>query len=210
MQIELIKKMLIDMARFYAQALDQRQIELYADVLSSFPIEQVLQAGKAYMVDSNNSRFPMPPHKIMDIYKPKQADSREVAVALARRIDKAVRDFGYNWAHGQLQGGETYYKGGGLLHLTFKDAVIAELGPLGWHAICSRGGWLSVRNSANEMDEGTFIAQMRDQIQASHNLEKQGFDVTKIEMPDKKTITHDASNSLLDAIGYKNKLEVLK
>lgn len=69
---------------------------------------------------------------------------------------------------------------------SFREAVIGELGAVAWHAICCRGGWLNLRNSSVEMDEGQFIAQLRDQIESSMALAAQGVDVTKIEMPKPK------------------------
>jgi hypothetical protein len=111
-------------------------------------------------------------------------DHRMVAVDLARKIDKAISYHGYNWEGGYWHSTGNYWENDkGEKFRSFKEAVISELGAVGWHAICSRGGWVNVRDSANTMDEGTFIAQMRDQIQSSITLAERGVDVSNIEMP---------------------------
>ncbi len=185
----------------FEKVLDPDVLKLQIDDLSDFDFEQITHALSVYRTDPKNRFWPKA-SEIRAIINP-QPDTKQVAIELAYKIDKAVKKHGYNWASGQQQGGATYYKGGSNLYHTFKDAVIAELGPLGWHAICARGGWLSVRNSANEMDEGIFIAQMRDQIQASYSLEKQGFDITQIEMPKDKAIESNR-NAGLTAIDFNN------
>lgn len=195
-----LSKIVMATAKYYDKALDADVVRMIVEDLSDISFEQIAKAFFEYRRNPKNKFWPKSSDIRAIVYP--QADNREIAITLAYKIDKSIRDHGYNWAIGQFQGGEIYYKGGKTLHHTFKDAVIAELGPLGWHAICSRGGWLAVRNSANEMDEGIFIAQMRDQIQASYSLEKQGVDITRIEMPDNRKIE---SNDLLNVIGFRSR-----
>lgn len=171
-----------------------------ATLLQDLNFQKVMDAYDVAMQKSKTGKPPLVSH-IREIVNP-EIDSRFFAVELARKIDGAISKFGYNWAMGDIVNGEKYYLGGGKYHWTFKEAVIAELGDLAWHSICMRGGWENVRNSANEMEEGMFIAQMRDQLQASYALKKQGVDVTKIEM-----ITHDNRNET-QAIELNKKLQI--
>lgn len=162
--------------------------------------EKCFSALAEYRRDSRNKFWPKSAD-IRGIVQPSPS-SRDVAITLARKIDQCVARYGYNWSMGTFIEGDIYFFGGGAYHWTFKEAVIAEIGALGWHAICSRGGWSHVRNSANEMEEGTFIAQMRDQIESSQNLQRQGVDITKIEM-----IEHKKSDVLSLASGQ-NVIEI--
>lgn len=179
-----IKECIVLTAAYYNYNLRPEVLNMHCEDLKDYDEQKVLNAYVAYRKDFKNRSMPLPA-QIIQIMNPKM-DSRDFANELARKIDKAVSKFGYAWQDGVFFNGERYFEGGGRYHWTFKEAVIAELGPLGWHAICLRGGWLSVRNSANEMEEGIFIAQMRDQLQSSYNLQQQGIDVTMIEMPSTK------------------------
>lgn len=146
--------------------------------LNPLSIEKVLNE---WAVKSKLGRHPLPV-EIREAINP-TLNSRDVANELARKIDKAVGRYGYMWASGVMGPDGFYWDGGGEKWGSFKEAVIAELGDVGWHVVCSRGGWSHVRESANEMDEGQFIAQMRDQIESTIRLKQSGVDVTKISMP---------------------------
>jgi len=119
-------------------------------------------------------------------------DKKAFATELARKIDKAISRHGYNWDKGFFGPNGIYWENDqGHIFTSFKEAVISEIGPVGWHVVCARGGWLNTRNSANEMEQGIFFAQMREQIAASLQLSEQGVDVAKIVMPTKeKTLGH--------------------
>lgn len=196
-----IKQMLINLARFYNHDLDASRLDLYAKVLNKYPLANVLSAGDQYMMDTKNSRFPIPPHVIMDIYKTKESDSRELAIQLVRKIDQAVIRHGGIWETGYFHERGNYWESvTGKTFLSFKEAVLDELGEIGWHAICTRGGWTSVCKSSNEMEEGVYIAQMRDQIQASISLSRQGVDVTQIEMPKQHIKIEHASQTVTNVI----------
>ncbi len=192
-----IAKMLVNMARFYDFALAEQQLELFINVLAQFPQEQVLAAGKKYILDIKNSRFPIPIHKIM---VSDQISERDVANEMARKIDKAVAKYGYIWHQGIFTIDGTYWEGNGARWPTFKQAVIAELGDIGWYVICSRGGWLSVRNSSNEMDEGQFIAQIRDQIESAIKLKAAGIDVALMALPTSENKTQSSELTSINNI----------
>lgn len=157
-----------------------------ASLLEDLNFEQTVKALDSFMKTTKVARPPLP-SQIISIVQP-EADKRELAVIVARSIDRAIAKYGYNWSWGERVNGETYFLGSGKYHWTFKEAVIAELGEIAWHVICSRGGWEQIRNSANEMAEGQFIAQLREHVEAAYSLQSQGIDITAIDMPKKESI----------------------
>lgn len=150
-----ITKMLIDMAKFYQYDLAERQLEMYVEVMSTFPIELVLACGKEYVQNPKNDRFPIPPHKIMAKYLPQELDSKDVGREVALRIREAVSNFG--WPR--------------------PGDAAAFIGPAGWRIVQQMGGWTHIcENLGTEIQETTFMAQCRDAVESAHRLQKQGFD----------------------------------
>lgn len=149
-----IAKSLIQMARFYNYEIEQRQLELYVDVLSQFPEALVIQACREYMLDLKNERFPIPPHKILKKHLPSmEVDDDSLARDAASRIVGAIKKYGWN-NHAEAR---------------------AFVGELGWVVVDRMGGWLEV--CQNTMDEqiGTFQAQARDLCKAQLVLGKAGY-----------------------------------
>lgn len=181
-ELKELKRTIFLTARYYNRELEPDVIVMMADDLSTLPFPEVMEAFLKYRRNPKNRTFPLPA-QILDIVHP-EPDSREFATVLARKIDLAVAKHGWNWEQGFYhKDGNWWEDDKGNIFSSFKEAVISELGEIGWHTICSRGGWIATRNSANEMEEGIFISQCRDQIQASYNLQKQGIDVSKIALP---------------------------
>jgi hypothetical protein len=177
-----LKKVIIMTAVYYQRDLNPDVLAMMADDLAEFDEQETIAAYKAYRNNPKNRTFPLPA-QIIGIMKP-EPDSRDVANELARKMYKAIIVHGYPWQEGYFSAnGQYWLDDKHQRHSSFKDAVISELGEVGWHVICSRGDWIQFRNSANMTDESAFIAQLRDQIQSSQNLIKQGFDVSKITMP---------------------------
>lgn len=177
-----IATVLAYMCEYYSKSLSKPAIQMMVEDLADLDFQQVYDAFGTYRKDPRNSQFPLPA-KIREVINP-AIDKRNVAVELAYRIDKAISKHGYNWVDGYYSEKGNYWNDNkGNTFSTFKEAVISELGEIGWHAICSRGGWSRVSSSANEMQEGQFISQMRDQIQATITLKEQGVDVARIGMP---------------------------
>lgn len=188
--------------KLYDKQVDFDIARLVVNDLSDLNFEQCLLALVEYRKSDKNKFWPKS-SDLRAIVQPKP-DKREIATILARNIDRAVAKHGYTWSMGTFIAGNVYFLGGGKWHWTFKEAVIAELGEIAWHAICVKGGWELLRNSANEMDEGQFIAQLRDQIQSSYNLKEQGIDVTKIEMPEHKGIEYKENKNVLNLVNIKS------
>jgi len=164
-----ITKMLLDMARFYGQDLDKRQLEMYTEIMSQFDQKTVLQAGRDYVRDTKNTRFPMPPHKIMEKYLPKTPDNRDLAIETANRIVQAVGKFGY----------------------TNPTDARQYVGEAGWAQVQRSGGWAFLCAELGvSIDKTTFFAQTRDSIQSNLNLGHTGIntDLPAIEQSVKSKV----------------------
>lgn len=150
-----IAQMLLAMARFYGYELEERQLEMYVEVLAKFPEATVLQSGKEYIQNPKNEKFPIPPHKILAKYLPQEADSKDVGREVALRIRHAVSKFGWP---------------------SPADAR-AHIGDLGWGVVERLGGWQHIcENLGVTIQETTFMAQCRDAVESTHRLGEQGFD----------------------------------
>jgi hypothetical protein len=198
-----VAMVLIQMAKFYDHDISEQALDLYIQVFKPFSFEQVKHAAMSYMADTKNSRFPIPPHKIMDIYKKAQPDDREVGVELARTVYSLVVNRGLNWQDGFWSEHGNYFEGNrGDFKASFKDAFISVTGPIAWNAVQKFGGWERVCDACNNMDQGIFVAQFRDHVQTVMSMSKNGIDVSKLDMPQKKT-EHgliSAKNTLLNLI----------
>ena len=151
-----IAKLLIDMSRFYNHAISEQTLEMYVDVLSQWPPEQVLAAGREYVRNPKNTRFPIPPHTIMP--QTHQADAKDLARDTAMRIQYAVTKFGWNNSR----------------------AAKEYIGETGWRVVERFGGWEYLcQNLGLDLQVGTFIAQCRDAIESSVNLTRLGFDQSR-------------------------------
>ncbi len=182
---------LVTTAKLYDKEIGIDVAKLVIDDLEDLHFDQCLQALVSFRRDSKNKFWPRA-SDIRAIINP-PLDSRTIAIEMARKIDKAVAKHGWVWQEGfyAVKDGISFRywnDSDGNIFYSFKEAVISELGDIGWHTICARGGWLRVRDSANSMEEGIFISQMRDQIQASIALKQQGLDITMIEMPKREQI----------------------
>ena len=187
--------------KFYNQQVDADIVQMVIDDLWDLDFKSCLISLQAYRKNSKNKFWPKAAD-IRDFVEP-EIDSKTLAISLAHKIDQAVAKHGGYWEQGFISStGERYWEGNGSYYPDFKSAVVAVLGDIGWHYVCQRGGWLNIRNSANEMDEGMFIAQTRDLLQSTINLKKQGVDLLSVDMRGQvKEISF--SNDLLAVIGYK-------
>lgn len=168
-----IALMLIDMASFYSYEMEKRQLEMYVDVLSKFPEQAVLDAGRAYVLNPKNSKFPIPPHSIMVHFFP-ETDPRSLAIATVGRIKEAINLFGWP----KPNDARTY------------------IGDQGWRYIERCGGWQSVCEKPElNINEPNVHAQMRDAIEADIKLDRSGFDMDKplIEQSKQKPGLENAS-----------------
>lgn len=178
------------LAQMNGKEVQPAALSMMLDAISDLPAQKVINALNDWCAKSKAGRHPFPA-ELRDMVKP-AIDSKALAIDLARKIDKSICDHGATWSHGCWYGEqgpffEARVNGKTELFGTFKEAVIAELGPIGWNVICTRGGVENVLSAIREMDEGTFIAQLRDQVQSTYQLAEQGVDVTRISLPDKQS-----------------------
>lgn len=171
----------LGLAAIYGKEIQRPALKILLDSVSDLDPVKVIHFLNEWPKVNKTGRHPYPSEVRSAINV--EPESKDVANELARKIDKAISRYGYTWEQGYYHSTGNYWEGGGAHHISFKDAVIAELGEIGWHVICARGGWQRLRESANEMQEGQFIAQLRDQVQASYNLKKSGIDISQIALP---------------------------
>lgn len=188
-QRNFLGSILVKTAKFYDKDIGLDIAKIIVDDLQDLPFESCMNALQIYRNDSKNKFWPKS-SDIRAIVTP-EPDSRDFATVLARKIDLAVKKYGWVWSEGYFSAehGQAYFVGGGKSFWSWKEAVIEELGIEGWNYIQSMGGWLQVRDSANEMNEGQYIAQTRDYIQSSYRLKKQGIEVEKIQIENKNNIS---------------------
>lgn len=181
-----IAKMLLDMARFYDQPLDERQVDLYVRVLAKFPSEQVLMAGREYIEDVRNTRFPIPPHKIMEKYLPKEPEAKDIGRETATRIRHAITKFGWPSP------------------LNAREYI----GDAAWSVVERFGGWQHICECLGvEIQESTFMAQVRDAVESQVNLGRAGIDLSKssLDQPALPQRVSDLVKDLSDKLNNKPK-----
>lgn len=160
-----IARMLIDMARFYGTELEERQLEMYVEMFARFEMSLVLRAGKEYVADIKNTRFPMPPHKILENYLPRGADERSMAIEAANRAVAAVSKFGW----------------------PSPEKAREYVGELGWRAIERMGGWqYFCENLGVTLQLTTVQAQIRDACEATLRLGDAGIFDRPIGLPESR------------------------
>lgn len=170
------------MSVYYSKQLNPHALSMMVSDLEDLPPELVLLAIKKYRQDPRNKTFPLPA-QIREVILPK-TDDRSVSIELSRKILKALNKHGWCWSNGYFENGKPYFEDDkGNKFDNFKDAVVSELGELGWHVIESRGGWSNLSKMANEQDEGIYNAQLRDQIESIIRNKKAGIDVSRMPLP---------------------------
>lgn len=194
-------KILVLTAKAYGKEIPTDLAQLIITDVEDLPFEKCLYALQVYRRDPKNKFWPKA-SDIREIVDPKY-DHRAIANELVRKIENAVAKFGYPWEVGYFSSsGELYWLDSqNNIFKSFEEAVKSELGEIGYHVIASRGGWMNVRESVKKMDEGTFVAQMREQIIATITLRQRGIDITKLAMPRSK---ETEENAVLIKLGLKN------
>lgn len=144
-----IVKLMIDMARFYGYELESRQLEMYAQVLKNFPEEIVLDCMGKYMRNPKNDRFPIPIHKVMADYLPKEPDKIDLAREASSRVLQSVGRFG--WPN--------------------PTEAREFIGELGWRAVERMGGWRTIcEGLGTKISQDSFYAQCRDLCKSTLEL----------------------------------------
>lgn len=191
-------KYFVSTCKMYNQQVEADVVAMIIFDLEDLDFKTCVDALHSYRRDSRNKFWPKAAD-IRSLVNP-ELDPRELAIQTAKKIDQAVAKYGGYWEQGIFtSSGAILWEGGSKVHTSFKDAVIAELGDIGWHYVCSHGSWMNVRNSANEMDEGIFIAQTRDFLMSSIKMKQTGCNLLDYNLAGKLK-EGSSSNSLLHAI----------
>ncbi len=147
-------------------------ISQYIDVLESFynkNLNDYLFALDQYSKNKLNKFFPNPIQ--LRPYLEQELDEATISNELARTIKNLVNKKGYNWSSGRYYDTDLYiYEGKNENFWTFREAVISEIGPLGWDVIKNFGGWSTICNEANENQN--FIPQLREFIKSTIEFKK--------------------------------------
>jgi hypothetical protein len=185
-------------ATYYGRTIPDMTLQMYAEDTLHLDVFTLNEKFKKYRKQDTFGKMPLPSQLLGE-----SVDFRSVANEIARKIDKAVFDFGYVWEGGYFDsnGNRYWLDKKGNRYESFKAAFVSELGEQAWKAVNSRGGWTAVAQSSNEMEEGMFIAQLRDQVQSQMLLEQKGVDVTKISFEKKEEIGEGAK--LIDGLAKK-------
>lgn len=179
-----IGRVWVSLAQLHGKELNPGVLKMILDSVSDLDPDQVLNALNQWAKTSKMLRHPLPA-EIRQMVCP-ELDENSIAIEIAHKIDYLVIKLGYAWEMGIFNGdGMIYLNTKNQAFLNFKDAVISEIGEIGWAVVCKRGGWRAVAQSSNEMEEGTFKAQMREQVKAVMTMQKHGADLARLEMPSK-------------------------
>lgn len=170
-----------------------------AELLADLPYVLVIAAFDDLVKNNTTGRPPSIGH-VRQKLEPK-TDDRALSIDLSRKVLKALNKHGWSWEHGYYHNGKPYFEDDkGNKFETFREAVVSELGELGWEIIESRGGWQNLSTMANEQEEGIYQAQLRDQIEATIKNKKAGVDVSKIPLPSPDT---EAVKALIAGVNLK-------
>lgn len=169
-------------AAMHGKDLSTPLLRMMLDAVADLPASSVAKALSDWIRTSKQPRHPYPA-EVRDIVNPK-LDDRQVADGIARSIDRACLKHGRYWANGCMGPDGFYWEDAKKNRYgSFIEAAKADLGEVGLHAVMSRGGWEATAESSDSMEEGIFIAQMRDQVQASLALSRAGVELSQIVMP---------------------------
>jgi hypothetical protein len=150
---KLIGKTLLDLARFYAYDIGEKQFHMYVDVLMNFSVEEFSDAVKMYLIDSNNTKFPIPPHSIIIKTTRNGPSDDDFANEVAARVHQAVSKFGY----------------------PSPEKAKAFIGEVGWDVVRSYGGWEYIcENLGVDIQISAFRAQVRDAARSKLSMDKMG------------------------------------
>jgi len=171
-----------------------------AELLADLPYVLVIAAFDDLVKNNTTGRPPSVGH-VRQKLEPK-TDDRSLSIELSRKVLKALNNHGWSWQHGYYENGKPYFEDDkGNRFNNFREAVISELGNLGWEIIETRGGWQNLALMANEQEEGIYAAQLRDQIEATLKNKKAGVDISKIQIPSPDT---DAVKALIAGVNLKS------
>lgn len=178
----LAKKLNFLLKIYEKQNLSANYITQYMDALDQFynrKLNEYLFALDEYSKNKFNKTFPTPIQ--LRPYLDVEPESISIANDLSRVIKSLTGKRGYNWNQGRYFDGElSIYEGKDQNFWTFKEAVMSEVGILGWEVIKKYGGWAYVCQDANENQN--FIPQMREFIKSTIEFQKNDISIENIQI----------------------------
>ena len=153
-----VKELVIGLAAYYDKKLSPQQIAMYAEDLSTVPIEDLVRSIRLYRSNPKNSFFPLPA-KLLESIRP-QETAEDCARLAESEIWEAVGAYGWPNA----------------------NRARSALGALAWEGVERFGGWARVCEGANE-DGATFRAQMRNVLESVYRRAQQGRLEERVALP---------------------------
>lgn len=175
-------KTLIKMAKTYGYDIDDDQLDAWLQILEQVDEGLFNKSVLAYMSNLKNTRFPVPPHTMLQAVLPPEADEKDVAVTLVRDIIRAIKSHQDGWLTGYVSANGNFWLYKGNRYTTWREAALLELGELGV-AVVERFGWAQLCTYYWESDEQIFSAQVREYIASVQRMAKQGLLDQKPALP---------------------------
>lgn len=174
-------------AAYYREKLQDEVLRMYVADLDDIPFQEIRRAFDLYRKNRINRRTPMPAD-LVAILNPESSpvdEGNQVAALLL----KCVARKGYNWT---MPGSWKYDAP------TFPEAVIKEVGTLGWAVIQDLGGWAAVCDYVQRSNPTTVVAQIRDLATAIAKRATRGDYGKKPELPGR-----EESKKLIESLDQK-------
>lgn len=175
------KQFWVMVASYYRVTLPDITLEMYAQDTRDIPLETMVSIFETYRRTTKSPVLPMP-IVFREIYEKKMSADVQ-ANLVPQRIFEAISKFG--WAE--------------------PDKAREYIGELGWRLVEMRGGWLNVcQNLGTNWDEGTFIAQARDNTKSLIKAAELGYGDKPIDLPSSHNaqgqIEHDSTRKLISSV----------
>lgn len=169
-----LKRMVIAASNYYERQLSDDAVRMYVLDMQDLDFNEVVIAMTSYRKNAMNIRMFLPAH-IRDLITPK-INSIDLARETAVRIREAIRNFGWP--------GE-------------KEAQLF-LGNSAWRVVRRFGGWGHLcENLGTKIQEGQFMAQVRDAVESNIKLERAGINT---ELPVLEQVDNGKMGSVLRLI----------
>lgn len=139
-----IKGLLVMASAYWREKLEDHVVEMYAEDLSEFSVEEIKAALSQLRRDPKVTRFPLPAVIASAIRPPQTAD--DAAKEAAARIMAAVPKFG--WPN--------------------QAAAREYIGELGWQVVQMQGGWPYLCETLKPSMIPTLQAQFRELAKTTH------------------------------------------
>ncbi len=183
-QLIMLKKIISTASAYYGKQLTDEAIRMYADDLSDLDYFKVFRAMQSYRLDTKNRQMFLPAN-IREIVNPNPA-AKDLARVTAIRIREAVGKFG--WPN--------------------PEEAEAFIGHEGWKYVERFGGWKHLcENLGVDIQETTFLAQARDAIESTINLQRAGLDMDKPALGQVKELQQGRVDSVIKQLSQKTAME---